>query len=191
MKKINLILITLFAIIGALLIYNYFDKNDYNKTNNNIKINNEYTLLNESVFINKSIDQINKVFNNENGIIFLCIKENEWCNYYAKNLNDIAVENNINEIYYLNIKQDRQYNTNEYRKLVNNIEEYLLKDDENNKKIFVPTVIFIKNGKIIGYDNETSIMLENISPSEYYDKNKLNNFKNKILEFILKYKEEL
>ena len=152
--------------------------------------NNDYSLVTDSILVNKSIDEINMLFNNKSGIVFLCIKENEWCNYYAKYLNEVVKENEINEIYYLNIKQDRSYNTSEYRKLVNNIKEYLIKDDENNLRIFVPTTLFIKDGIVIGYDNETSIITDNISPSEYYTEEKINEFKYKLSNFILNFKEE-
>lgn len=188
MKKANLIFVTLFAIIGALVIYNYFIRKSYN-SNPSKKINTDYSLVTESILINKTIDEVNNNFDDK--IIFICIKENEWCNYYAKNLNNIANANGIDEIDYLNIKQDRQYNTSGYRNLVKKLENFLLKDDENNLKIFVPTVIFVKKGKVIGFDNETSMITENILPSEYWTDEKLSEFNQKITSFILEYKEEI
>lgn len=189
MKKVSLLLITAASIIGAMLIYGYFNKHqvDNNNTKNN---NNDYPLVENSIIVSKSIDEINLLFNKKSGVVFLCIKENEWCNHYAKHLNDVLKENEISEISYLNIKQDRQYNTSGYRKLVDNLKDYLLKDDENNLKIFVPTVIFIKDGNIIGYDNETSIITENISPDEYYTEEKIIELRNKLINFINDYKEE-
>ncbi len=189
MKKISLLLIIILSVVGAMLIYRYFEKHQSANTITK-KANNDYSLVTDSILINKSIDEINMLFNKKSGIVFLCIKENEWCNYYAKYLNEVVKENEINEIYYLNIKQDRSYNTSGYRKLVNNIKEYLIKDDENNLRIFVPTTLFIKDGIVIGYDNETSIMIDNISPSEYYTEEKINEFKYKLSNFILNFKEE-
>ena len=189
MKKLNLILITIFSVVGALLIYNYFEKHKPD-ANSGKKVTEEYNLVSDSILVYKNIDEINQIISNDSGIVFFCIKENTWCNYYASYLNDVATANGIKEIYYLDIKQDRQYNTSGYRKLVNSLENYLLKDDENNLKIFVPTVIFVKNGNILEYDNETSILTENITPNEYWTDEKISEFKMKITSFMTDYKEE-
>lgn len=188
LKKVSIILITLFAVIGALLIYHYVD-NKQVKTNINEKITNEYNLVTDSIIEYKTIDEVNNILNNGTGVIFFCITENEWCNYYAKYLNDISVKNEIKNIFYLNIKQDRKYNTSGYRKIVNRLKDYLLKDDENEIKLFVPTVIFVKNGKVIGYDSRTSIITKNISPSEYWNEENIIDFNEKITNIISNYKE--
>lgn len=191
MKKINLILITLFAVVGAVLIYKFTDvpKSEKNSTK---KIYSEYTMLSKTnVFENKSLDEINNVISNGTGIIFLCIPENNWCQYYIKYLNDSAIENGITRIYYFNIKQDRQYNTNGYRRLLARLDHYLSYDDEGNKRVFVPTLLFIKNGNIIAYDDETSIMNNKYSPETYYTEDKVIEFKDKLNNYFLQYKEEL
>ena len=43
------------------------------------------------------------VLNNKTGIIFFCNPGSDWCQYYAKILDDIAVENDIEKIYYTDI----------------------------------------------------------------------------------------
>ena len=189
MKKISLILITVFAIIGAVAIYKFTNKEESINSNNTLS-SNDYSMLNDdNVFTIKSIDNVVNIINKETGIIFFCIPENEWCNYYISYLNEIAKESNIKEINYLNIKRDRQYNTNGYRKLINALNDYLYKDDEGNKKIFVPTLVFIKDGKIVSYDNE--VLLTNVSPSEYWTEEKIDELKNRINNYIIKYREEL
>ncbi len=189
MRKVSLLLIIAISVVGAMLIYHYFEKHQTTDTITKKTIN-DYSLVTDSILVNKSIDEINLLFNNKSGIVFLCIKENEWCNYYAKYLNDIVKENELNEIYYLDIKQDRSYNTSGYRKLVNNLKDYLIKDDENNLRIFVPTSIFIKDGVVVGYDNETSIMIDEKLPSDYYTEEKIIELKNKLYNLVLNYKEE-
>lgn len=189
MKKLNLILITIFSIVGALIIYNYFSKHTDNNEKR-IKANTDYNLVTNSILYNKSIDEINQIINKGTGIIFLCIKENEWCNYYASYINDVVSSNEIKEISYLDIKQDRAYNTSGYRKLINSLNSYLLKDDENNLRVFVPALIVVKNGVIIGYDGETAALFQNIEQSDYWNSEKIDEFKNKINNFIVNYKED-
>ena len=191
MKKLNIILVTLFAIIGAILIYK-FTVSDKNNNSSVTKITNEYTMLGENnVFKYESIDLIANTLSNGTGIIFFCIPENEWCNYYAKYLNDVAVENKIDEILYLNIKQDRQYNTSGYRKIINTLKNYLYKNDEGNKSIFVPNLIFVKNGIISSFNNDTCFMENNLTPENYYTIEKINEFKETLTNYVIKYKEEL
>lgn len=191
MKKISIILVTLFAVIGAIIIYKYTLTDNNKKTDNN-KINNEYTLLGDkNVFKYESIDIIANTLSKGTGIIFFCIPENDWCQYYAKYLNETAIKNNIDEIIYLNIKQDRSYNTSGYRKIINILNDYLYKDDEGNKKVFVPNLIFVKNGIITGFDNETSFMTNEYTPNTYYTNEKIDELNQKITNFIIKYKEEL
>ena len=191
MKKLNIILVTLFAIIGAILIYK-FTVSDKNNNSSVTKITNEYTMLGENnVFKYESIDLIANTLSNGTGIIFFCIPENEWCNYYAKYLNDVAVENKIDEILYLNIKQDRQYNTSGYRKIINTLKNYLYKNDEGNKSIFVPNLIFVKNGNISSFNNDTCFMDNNLTPENYYTIEKINEFKETLTNYVIKYKEEL
>ena len=190
MKKINIIVITVFAIVGALVIYK-FTNTPENKISSINNISHEYSMLEDNnVFKSSSIDEIANILNNGTGIVYFCIPENEWCQYYTKYLNDVAVQNNIDKIYYLNIKQDRKYNSNGYRKVLNILKDYLYKDDEGNKKIFVPTTIFVKKGVITSFDNETST-ISNISPTSYYDDNKINEFNNRFTNYLLNYKEEL
>ena len=79
-----------------------------------------------------------------------------------------ALESKVDKIYYLNIKADRntltltkkgkirtekQGNEN-YLKLVDILKDYLPAydglNDETIKRIYLPTVVFVKNGKVIG-----------------------------------------
>jgi hypothetical protein len=192
MKKIKILLIVFLAIAGAVVIYKISYKNNIIKNVDNIKVSNEYDLLdNNNIYIYKSADEIANILNNGTGVIFFCIKENKWCQYYAKYLNNVSVANGINKIYYLNIKQDRNYNTNGYRKIVEKLKDYLPTDDEGNKKILTPNVIFVKNGNIIGFNNDTAGIISNITPTEYWSDDVISIFKMEITGYILEYKEEM
>ena len=77
----------------------------------------------------------------------------------------------------------RSNNTEKYQKIVNLISEILPYDENGNKRIYVPQVVFVKNGKIIGGDNETSYNVEG-TPSEYWTSETIANLKQKLTNLI-------
>ncbi len=186
-KKGSIMLIIIMAIVGAYLIYNHFNK-DENINNNNKNFNEEYSLVDkDNVYRYINIDEVLDTFN-KSGIIFMGFKENIWSNYYAKYLNEVAKENNIKEILYYDIKKDRQTNNIKYKKLINLLEKYLMMNDEGNLYISVPYLVIIKDGKIMYTDNETSIINGNTTPSLYWNQNNIDNFKDKINNYIVEFK---
>ena len=186
-KKGSIMLIIIMAIVGAYLIYNHFNK-DENINNNNKNFNEEYSLVDkDNVYRYINIDEVLDTFN-KSGIIFMGFKENIWSNYYAKYLNEVAKENNIKEILYYDIKKDRQTNNIKYKKLINLLEKYLMMNDEGNLYISVPYLVIIKDGKILYTDNETSIINGNTTPSLYWNQNNIDNFKDKINNYIVEFK---
>mgnify|MGYP004495520013 FL=1 len=186
-KKGSIMLIIIMAIVGAYLIYNHFNK-DGNINSNNKNFNEEYSLVDkDNVYRCINIDEVLDTFN-KSGIIFMGFKENIWSNYYAKYLNEVAKENNIKEILYYDIKKDRQTNNIKYKKLINLLEKYLMMNDEGNLYISVPYLVIIKDGKIMYTDNETSIINGNTTPSLYWNQNNIDNFKDKINNYIVEFK---
>lgn len=186
-KKGSIMLIIIMAIVGAYLIYNHFNK-DGNINNNNKNFNEEYSLVDkDNVYRYINIDEVLDTFN-KSGIIFMGFKENIWSNYYAKYLNEVAKENNIKEILYYDIKKDRQTNNIKYKKLINLLEKYLMMNDEGNLYISVPYLVIIKDSKIMYTDNETSIINGNTTPSLYWNQNNIDNFKDKINNYIVEFK---
>ena len=184
MKKVKIILITLIAIGGAILIYHHFDKSpvDENKTK---KQKNEYTLITgKNLLETKSIDEVTNIINNKTGVVFLCNPKSDWCQYYAYLLNDAAIERGIDKIYYANIADERNMNSNKYQKLVTALEDYLYTDDTNSKRIYMPNMTVVKDGKILANNNETSIMLNNISAKDYWNESNQFNFKEKLSNYI-------
>ena len=185
MKKIKISLIIAIAIVGALLIYKKFEH--VNTEQKEIdKFVSEYTLLKENhVFKIINIDESLNILNNKTGVIFFCNPGSDWCQHYAKILDDIALENNIEKIYYVDIKDDRNINSNKYRKLVTILQNYLDTDDTGNKRLSMPNLTFVKNGEIIANDNRTSLVSSDTTPEEYWTRENVLTFKNKIIESIL------
>lgn len=185
MKKIKISLILVIAIVGAFLIYKKFEHINYEQKEID-KFISEYTLLEENhVFKIINIDEAINVLNDKTGIIFFCNPGSDWCQYYAKILDDIAVENDIEKIYYTDIKEDRNINSNNYRKIVTIMQEHLDSDDTGNKRLNMPNLTFVKDGNIIANDNRTSLVSSDTTPQEYWTRENILTFKNNIIESIL------
>ena len=191
MKKFEILIVIVIAVVGALLIYRHFNvvPTEEHLTN---KFSSEYTLVEEdNVFKYKSIDEVLNVFDGGTGIIFLCTPTSSWCQSYAYYLNQAAKENGITEIYYSNIKDDRDLNTIKYQRLLENLNDYLIKDDQNNGKIYMPDLTFVKNGFIIAHDNETSLVHSDATSENYWTNDVVQEFKNKINNFVTLYNQEI
>ena len=93
--------------------------------------------------------------------------------------------NDIEKIYYTDIKDDRSINSNKYRKIVTIMQEHLDSDDTGNKRLNMPNLTFVKDGKIIANDNRTSLVSSDTTPEEYWTRENILTFKNNIIESIL------
>ena len=130
----------------------------------------EYTQVSEeNVFVYRDIDEIIRILEHGTGVVYLGFPECKWCQKYVTYLNEIARENDITRIYYFNIYEDRANNTEEYQQIVSLLEEYLEYDEEGNKRVYVPSVIVVDGGEIVGFDDETSLDTHDLDdPDEYW-----------------------
>ena len=115
-----------------------------------------------------SYEEIFKILDNGTGVIYLGFPKCPWCRNIVPVLIDTALKSKVETIYYLNIKDDRNVlsltkkgkiktekkGTENYLKLVDllkdNLREYEGLNNKNIKRIYVPLVIFVKNGKVVG-----------------------------------------
>lgn len=113
-----------------------------------------------------SIDDIFNLFSNGTGVIYFGMPECNWCRAMLPTLIEVANEKNIDTILYFNPKQIRSDNTEEYQKLVKLLEPFLKTDtttqketevdfDKNKKRLYLPDVYIVKNGKIMGNHADT------------------------------------
>lgn len=106
------------------------------------------------------------VLENKSGVIYFGFPECPWCRNLAPVLVDAANETGIDKVYYLNNKEDRDIKslddnkkvitekegTDNYYKLVEKLDSVLGSYegiDEDSKRLYFPTVIFVKDGKIV------------------------------------------
>lgn len=139
----------------------------------------------DNVFEIKTIDEIIKILEHGTGLVFLGFPECPWCQAYVTYLNETAKENDLEKVYYFNILNDRKDNTEKYQEIVELLEEYLQYDDEGNKRVYVPAVIAVNNGKIVGFDDETAWDTKGYSdPTDYWTDEEVEDLKDKLKVMI-------
>ena len=180
------IIVVLIGVIIFLVINNNVKNNDNSEISDAVKFSMEYDTVDENnVFVYTDIDKIINVLENETGIVYLGFPECQWCKKYVVYLNEVAKSRNISTIYYYNIKEDRANNSENYLKLVDILKEYLQKDENGNPRIYVPAVIFVSNGNILGFDDETSLdTLGHSNPNEYWTDEEVKDLKSRLNSYI-------
>lgn len=185
LKLITILLSLGIIIILSILIFKKFE-NDNKNIPDNIKFKNEYkNVPEENIFTYATSNEIIKMLDSGTGVIYLGFPSCEWCQAYTPILNEIAKESEIEKIYYHNIYNDRKNDTINYQKLIKLLNNNLMYDDEGKKRIFVPDVYIVKNGKIIGHDNESSVITKNDeTPESYWTEEKKENLKIKLKTYF-------
>lgn len=189
MKKllvIIVVLISIFTVSGC--TRNNSDalkfKEEYEALNNSTMGNTKYEY--PTVNVDKDnpikyadVGSLLEVLNNGTGIIYLGYPDCPWCRNVVPVLLECAKELEIEDIYYMNMKDERDLikvkedgslevvkeGTEGYKKLLTRLDvildEYTLTDvhgntvSANEKRIYVPLVIFVKDGEIVGYHVDT------------------------------------
>lgn len=182
----GIVIIILIGVIILLLLNNNQNESSETTSSDASKFAEEYTLVDkDNVFEYRNIDQIIKTLESGTGVVYLGFPECQWCQQYVVYLNEVAKARGISTIYYYNIRQDRTDNTEEYQRIVNLLKDYLEEDEEGNPRIYVPAVILVRNGDIIGFDDETAYDTEGFdTPSEYWTEDKVDALKDRLNSYI-------
>ena len=174
-KKLLLIIPIIFAILITGCTKKEIDGEKFAKEYNTVDENN--------YFVYRNIDEITKILENGTGVVYLGFPECPWCQAYVPILNEVADIEGLEKIYYFNILEDRKNNTKEYQKIVELLHDYLQYDDEGNKRLYVPAVIFVSKGEVVGFDDEISYDTKGFEkPEEYWTKEEISKLKHKLTE---------
>ena len=148
----------------------------------------EYQTISEyNYYVYRNAEEIIKILEHGTGAVYLGYPECPWCGAYVPMLNDVANLYGLEKIYYYNIKDARDSKTEEYKKIVSILEEHLPYDNEGNKRVYVPAVIFVQNGEIIGFDDETAYDTKGAeTPEEYWTEEEQKELKNKLSTYVSK-----
>lgn len=190
MKKKRVLIIAIIAsivLISMTLFFLFCNKKATNNDTDAIKFSKEYNIDKNNVFVYKTLEDINKILEHGTGIVYLGFPKCPWCKGYVPYLNEVAKIENIDKIYYFDIYSDRLNNSKEYQYTVKLLDDYLQYDEEGNKKIYVPAVIAVNKGKIVGFDDETAYDTKGYeTPEEYWKNEDLDGLKTKLKEMFRK-----
>lgn len=179
---VSVIILFMIGVVSLVL----FLKKDKKTVSDMEKFSAEYhEVAKNNVFVYRNIDEIINILEKGTGIVYLGFPECKWCQRYTKYLNEVAMDMGISKIYYYNIREDRKLNTENYQKIVSILENYLQNDEEGNKRIYVPSVIALKKGEIVGFDDETAWDTKGFeTPDEYWNTDEVNDLKEKLEKMI-------
>ena len=182
-KLIIPIIIVSILLIGVIV---FFSTKKEVKKSDGERFAEEYsTMSSDNRFTYRSIQEIINILKRGTGVVYLGFPECPWCSEYVIHLNEVATASGITKIYYKNILNERKNNTEEYQELVAILSDYLRYDEEGNKRIYFPAVIVVKEGKIIGFDDETSYDTKGYStPKEYWENEDLKGLKSKLTDLF-------
>ena len=148
----------------------------------------EYTKVTEyNYFVYRESDEIVKILENGTGVVYLGFPECKWCQAYVPILNEVADIEGLEKIYYYDILEARKNNTSDYQKMVEILSDYLQYDEEGNKRIYVPAIIFVSKGEIVGFDDETSYDTKGYeAPEDYWTEEEISDLKLKLTDSMSK-----
>lgn len=145
----------------------------------------EYSISKDNPFEYATIDEVLDILESGSGIIFFGNSDCEWCVASAAILNQALTYKNVSKVYYYNPKNIREKNTKKYQKLLQLLGDNLEKDESDSPYLYLPDVYFVRDGKIIGHNNDTATMNGTVDEA-LTDKNR-KELKNKYLELISEY----
>lgn len=157
-------------------------KEEYEVYNEKTNEDNTYLTLNikkDNIVKYSNLKEVNQILDNGTGVIYLGFPKCPWCRIAVKELLDAASSTSLDKIYYVNMQNERDImkldgndnivTTNkasdEYYKLVDKLkdilDDYIIYDTSNNehntgtKRIYVPLVLFVREGELVGYHKDT------------------------------------
>lgn len=174
-------IIAVIIVLGFLGLISFYYLN-LTKVTDASKFKEEYSRVSEdNVFVYRTDKEIIDILKHGTGIVYLGFPECPWCQAYVSYLDEVAKETKIEKIYYLNILEIRKNNTKEYQEIVSLLDNYLSYDEEGKKRIYVPAIVAVKEGEIIGFDDETSHDTKGYeTPEEYWKNEDLDGLKAKL-----------
>lgn len=152
MKKkffLSFIIIVLFLLFGFIYIY----------SNDNLKFKFEYELYNNISYDNgKKIKakipfdnnvtyikekDLESVLTSGDRVIYFGYTTCPWCRNIVSPLVEVINDNNLDKLYYVDVHSVNA------KSVYDILDEYLEFDNDGNKRLYVPDVYFIKDGKIV------------------------------------------
>jgi len=177
--------IILFAVFSCMFLQCY-GKDSRKELSDSEKFALEYPLVGSgNIFVYRNASEAADILEKGRGIVFIGFKECPWCQQYAVFLHDVAQEMEVEKIFYCDIKEDREKNSESYQRIVDIFHGRLQYDDEGRPRVYVPDTAIVSRGRIITHDFETSKdTLGYETPQEYWNDERVNALKERLREGI-------
>lgn len=149
-KRVFLILGILILFLVGCLAYVYFHDNlrfklEY-EVYNNIAFDNGKTISMDIPYDNKVryVDEksLKDILTTKTGVVYFGYPTCPWCRNIVPILTNVLTNSKIDTLYYVNVESVSTEGVKDI------LEEYLKEDAQGNKRLFVPDVYFIQDGKI-------------------------------------------
>ena len=128
----------------------------------------EYGITSDNIYVYKTSQEVLELLNTGSGIIFFAFPENEWSHVYADLWNEVGKSYGIDEIWYYNFYKDRNNDNYYYNNIVRILNAYVPVTDTGEKDLYAPSFVIVREGEIIGYDDETSIVSGDVTVDDYW-----------------------
>lgn len=193
-NKLQMIIYILLMII-ILILFIVIGKHDFNKniSTEAEKFNQIFTNVpKENVFKFSNAQEVNNIINSKKskGIILFGFKANNWTSYYAEYIDEVAKEMDIKEVLYYDFESDRKDKNGTYETIVNSLSVYTKYTDYNTSEIYAPTLLVVKNGEILLYDDSTAVRSGNYTPDIYWQDYQIEDFKSTLRLVFAEYLKE-
>ena len=193
-NKLQMIIYILLMII-ILILFIVIGKYDFNKniSTEAEQFNQIFTNVpKENVFKFSNAQEVNNIINSKKskGIILFGFKANNWTSYYAQYIDEVAKEMDINEVLYYDFESDRKDKNGTYETIVNSLSVYTKYTDYNTSEIYAPTLLVVKNGEILLYDDSTAVRSGNYTPDIYWQDYQIEDFKSTLRLVFAEYLKE-
>lgn len=186
MKKIISGIIFVILIIGFIVL----GRKEYRtaETTDNVLFSAEYQEIDENnIFTYTNAPKVLSTLRNGSGIIFFGFKSNIWAGYYANILNSAAMDLGVTEIYYYDFLEDRKNNNGTYQSIVELLNDYVVVLDDGTKNLYSPSIVIVKNGEIIAFNDDTAFMNGSLNPEDYWTPEQISLEKMKLTSMISEY----
>ena len=179
----------------SLILFIVIGKHDFNKniSTEAEQFNQIFTNVpKENVFKFSNAQEVNNIINSKKskGIILFGFKANNWTSYYAEYIDEVAKEMDIKEVLYYDFESDRKDKNGTYETIVNSLSVYTKYTDYNTSEIYAPTLLVVKNGEILLYDDSTAVRSGNYTPDIYWQDYQIEDFKSTLRLVFAEYLKE-
>lgn len=180
MKKLVALLLTFLIVLAGCKSPKITKVDDDIKTDS-IRFKNEYDMVSkDNLYEYATYLNVTDMLDKGTGIIYFGFPTCTLCKEVVPILDNAAKEKKVKTILYYNFKEIRKNNTVEYQKLAGILSDYIKEDEEGNKKIEAPTVVFVNKGRIVG----VYIGVIDSSKEEVISNEEKENLKNNFMSLI-------